>query len=41
MKNNGNVTPSVAQGARPAGKIEGSDNQNKGAELGFKEASVE
>ena len=40
-KNTGNVTPSVAQGTRPAGKIEGGQNQNKGAQLGFKQASTE
>ena len=40
-KNTGNVTPSVAQGTRPAGKIEGGHNQNNGAQLGFKQASTE
>jgi hypothetical protein len=42
-KNTGNVTPSVTQGTKPAGKIEGGsrDQKKKGAELGFKQASAE
>jgi hypothetical protein len=30
-QNNGNVTPSVAQGGKPAGKIEGGNNRKRGA----------